>query len=167
MPRIARQPELLWNLQAVWLWNWIRRPKLLNGCPCRGWYASDRNQWWKGKTRFCLWVCPNLSEADLFYMYDVLEKYDVRSFNFCCLWSRCAYDQQGQLLSSPAKTDGILGLSNAAISLPSQLASHGIISNIVGHCFPREQGGKGYMFLGVDYVPRWGITWTSIRSGPE
>ncbi|CAD6249619.1 unnamed protein product [Miscanthus lutarioriparius] len=79
----------------------------------------------------------------------------------------CAYDQQGQLLSSPAKTDGILGLSNAAISLPSQLASHGIISNIVGHCFPREQGGKGYMFLGDDYVPRWGITWTSIRSGPD
>nr|CAD1826684.1 unnamed protein product [Ananas comosus var. bracteatus] len=35
----------------------------------------------------------------------------------------CAYDQQGQLLASPAKTDGILGLSSAKISLPSQLAS--------------------------------------------
>jgi hypothetical protein len=79
----------------------------------------------------------------------------------------CAYDQQGQLLSSPAKTDGILGLSSAAISLPSQLASHGIISNIFGHCITREQGGGGYMFLGDDYAPRWGMTWTSIRSGTD
>ncbi|KAF8729566.1 hypothetical protein HU200_017508 [Digitaria exilis] len=79
----------------------------------------------------------------------------------------CAYDQQGQLLSSPAKTDGILGLSSAAISLPSQLASHGIISNIFGHCITRERGGGGYMFLGDDYAPRWGMTWTSIRSGPD
>ncbi|RLN07804.1 hypothetical protein C2845_PM11G26120 [Panicum miliaceum] len=79
----------------------------------------------------------------------------------------CAYDQQGQLLSSPAKTDGILGLSSAAISLPSQLASHGIISNVFGHCITREQGGGGYMFLGDDYAPRWGMTWTSIRSGPD
>ncbi|CAN6246232.1 unnamed protein product [Urochloa humidicola] len=79
----------------------------------------------------------------------------------------CAYDQQGQLLSSPAKTDGILGLSSAAISLPSQLANHGIISNIFGHCITREQGGGGYMFLGDDYAPRWGMTWTSIRSSPD
>ncbi|KAF7090832.1 hypothetical protein CFC21_093525 [Triticum aestivum] len=79
----------------------------------------------------------------------------------------CAYDQQGQLLSSPAKTDGILGLSSAAISLPSQLASKGIISNIFGHCITRETNGGGYMFLGDDYVPRWGMTWAPIRGGPD
>jgi hypothetical protein len=79
----------------------------------------------------------------------------------------CAYDQQGQLLSSPAKTDGILGLSSAAISFPSQLASEGLIANVFGHCITRETATGGYMFLGDDYVPRWGMTWTSIRSGPD
>ena len=86
MPRVARRTELLWDLQAMWLWNWICRPKLFNGCPCKGWYASDRNQWWKGKARFCLWVCSDLSEASLFYMYGVSgKKIDVRSLNFCCV----------------------------------------------------------------------------------
>jgi hypothetical protein len=79
----------------------------------------------------------------------------------------CAYDQQGQLLASPAKTDGILGLSSAAISLPSQLARQGIISNVFGHCIMRERNGGGYMFLGDDYVPRWGMTWAPIRSSPD
>ncbi|MQM03276.1 hypothetical protein Taro_036048 [Colocasia esculenta] len=45
----------------------------------------------------------------------------------------CAYDQQGQLLASPAKTDGILGLSGAKVSLPSQLSDQHIIANVVGH----------------------------------
>ncbi|XP_035822773.1 aspartyl protease APCB1 isoform X1 [Zea mays] len=62
------------------------------------------------------------------------------------------------------KLDFVFG---AAISFPSQLASHGIIANVFGHCITREQGGGGYMFLGDDYVPRWGVTWTSIRSGPD
>jgi hypothetical protein len=68
-------------------------------------------------------------------------------------------------LSSPAKTDGILGLSSAAISLPSQLASKGIISNVFGHCITRDASGGGYMFLGDEYVPRWGLTWAPIRGG--
>ncbi|KAL5208604.1 hypothetical protein ABZP36_033039 [Zizania latifolia] len=79
----------------------------------------------------------------------------------------CAYDQQGQLLASPAKTDGILGLSSAAISFPSQLASQGIISNVFGHCITRDPSGGGYMFLGDDYVPRWGMTSAPVRSGPD
>lgn len=78
---------------------------------------------------------------------------------------RCAYDQQGQLLASPAKTDGILGLSSAKISLPSQLASQGIISNVIGHCITSEPNGGGYMFLGDDFVPPWGMTWVPARSG--
>lgn len=77
----------------------------------------------------------------------------------------CAYDQQGQLLASPAKTDGILGLSSAKVSLPSQLASQGIISNIIGHCITTEARGGGYIFLGDDFVPRWGVTWVPTLTG--
>lgn len=77
----------------------------------------------------------------------------------------CAYDQQGQLLASPAKTDGILGLSSAKVSLPSQLASQGIINNVIGHCITDEAHGGGYMFLGDDFVPRWGMTWIPTVNG--
>jgi len=77
---------------------------------------------------------------------------------------RCAYDQQGQLLASPAKTDGILGLSAAKVSLPSQLANQGIINNVVGHCITSEANGGGYMFFGDDFVPRWGMTWVPAIS---
>ncbi|KAH9778624.1 Aspartyl protease APCB1 [Citrus sinensis] len=62
----------------------------------------------------------------------------------------CAYDQQGLLLNTLVKTDGILGLSRAKVSLPSQLASQGIIKNVVGHCLTTNAGGGGYMFLGHD-----------------
>lgn len=79
----------------------------------------------------------------------------------------CAYDQQGKLLSSPANTDGILGLSNTAISLPTQLANQKIISNVFGHCITTDPSSGGYMFLGDDYIPRWGMTWVPIRNGPE
>uniref|UniRef100_J3MD53 Peptidase A1 domain-containing protein n=2 Tax=Oryza brachyantha TaxID=4533 RepID=J3MD53_ORYBR len=79
----------------------------------------------------------------------------------------CGYDQRGNLLSSPANTDGIIGLSNAAMSLPAQLASRGIISNVFGHCIAADPSNGGYMFLGDDYVPRWGMTWVPIRNGPE
>ena len=63
-------------------------------------------------------------------------------------------------------TDGILGLSNQALSLPTQLASRGIISNAFGHCMTRDPSGGGYLFLGDDYLPRWGMTWVPIRDGP-
>ncbi|KAJ9187297.1 hypothetical protein P3X46_002770 [Hevea brasiliensis] len=78
----------------------------------------------------------------------------------------CAYDQQGLLLNTLAKTDGILGLSNAKVSLPSQLASRGIINNVVGHCLTNDVGGGGYMFLGDDFVPRWGMAWVPMLNGP-
>ncbi|KAH9778620.1 Aspartyl protease APCB1 [Citrus sinensis] len=71
----------------------------------------------------------------------------------------CAYDQQGLLLNTLVKTDGILGLSRAKVSLPSQLASQGIIKNVVGHCLTTNAGGGGYMFLGHDLVPSWGIAY--------
>ncbi|KAG0458324.1 hypothetical protein HPP92_023481 [Vanilla planifolia] len=76
----------------------------------------------------------------------------------------CAYDQQGQFLSS-AKTDGILGLSNAKVGIPSQLASQGVINNVLGHCIAGGAKNGGYMFFGDEFVPRWGITWIPLQSG--
>ncbi|KAH9778623.1 Aspartyl protease APCB1 [Citrus sinensis] len=82
----------------------------------------------------------------------------------------CAYDQQGLLLNTLVKTDGILGLSRAKVSLPSQLASQGIIKNVVGHCLTTNAGGGGYMFLGHDLVPSWGarnsrVGWALFDTG--
>ncbi|XWS60936.1 hypothetical protein CRYUN_Cryun07bG0081600 [Craigia yunnanensis] len=74
----------------------------------------------------------------------------------------CAYDQQGILLNTLSKTDGILGLSRAKVSLPSQLASKGIINNVVGHCLATDVGAGGYMFLGDDFVPNWGMSWVPM-----
>ncbi|XP_024005944.1 aspartyl protease APCB1 isoform X1 [Eutrema salsugineum] len=74
----------------------------------------------------------------------------------------CGYDQQGLLLNTLLKKDGILGLSRAKISLPSQLASQGIISNVVGHCLPSDLNGEGYIFMGSDLVPLHGMTWVPM-----
>ncbi|VVB00810.1 unnamed protein product [Arabis nemorensis] len=74
----------------------------------------------------------------------------------------CGYDQQGLLLNTLLKTDGILGLSRAKISLPSQLASRGIISNVVGHCLASDLNGEGYIFMGNDLVPSHGMTWVPM-----
>ncbi|KFK36042.1 hypothetical protein AALP_AA4G070400 [Arabis alpina] len=74
----------------------------------------------------------------------------------------CGYDQQGLLLNTLLKTDGILGLSRAKISLPSQLASRGIISNVVGHCLASDLNGEGYIFMGDDLVPSHGLTWVPM-----
>lgn len=82
------------------------------------------------------------------------------------LFVRCAYDQQGLLLNTLVKTDGILGLSRAKVSLPSQLASQGIIKNVVGHCLTTNAGGGGYMFLGHDLVPNWGMAWVPMLDSP-
>ncbi|KAL3366614.1 hypothetical protein AABB24_011355 [Solanum stoloniferum] len=77
----------------------------------------------------------------------------------------CAYDQQGTLLNTLASTDGILGLSRAPISLPSQLASHGLINNVIGHCLRTDTNG-GYLFLGNDFVPQWRMSWVSMLNNP-
>ncbi|PPR85164.1 hypothetical protein GOBAR_AA35527 [Gossypium barbadense] len=78
----------------------------------------------------------------------------------------CAYDQQGILLNTLSKTDGILGLSKAKVSLPSQLASKGIINNVVGHCLATDVASGGYMFLGDDFVPNWGMSWVPMLGSP-
>lgn len=78
----------------------------------------------------------------------------------------CAYDQQGILLKSLAKTDGILGLSQGKISLPSQLASHGNIKNVVAHCLAPGAGVGGYVFLGNDFVPHQQMVWIPMLNSP-
>ncbi|RDY03694.1 Aspartyl protease APCB1, partial [Mucuna pruriens] len=74
----------------------------------------------------------------------------------------CGYDQEGLLLNTLAKTDGIMGLSRAKVSLPYQLANKGLIKNVVGHCLSNDAAGGGYMFLGDDFVPYWGMTWVPM-----
>lgn len=78
------------------------------------------------------------------------------------MFVRCAYDQQGILLNTLAKTDGILGLSRAKVSLPSQLASQGIINNVVGHCLNIDASSGGYMFLGDELVPYREMAWVPM-----
>lgn len=79
---------------------------------------------------------------------------------------RCAYDQQGVVLNSLTKTDGILGLSRAKVSLSSQLAGQKIINNVVGHCLTADAAGAGYMFLGDDFVPQRQLEWVSMLNIP-
>ncbi|XP_044476566.1 aspartyl protease APCB1 [Mangifera indica] len=79
----------------------------------------------------------------------------------------CAYDQQGLLLNTLVQTDGILGLSRAKVSLPSQLASQKFIDNVVGHCLDTDAGHGGYLFLGGDLVPNWGMTWVPMLDTPS
>lgn len=84
----------------------------------------------------------------------------IHSMNIFVL--RCGYDQEGSLLNTLSKTDGIMGLSRAKVSLPYQLASKGLIKNVVGHCLSSDAVGGGYMFLGDDFVPNWGMTWVPM-----
>lgn len=74
----------------------------------------------------------------------------------------CGYDQQGTLAQTPASTDGVMGLSSAKISLPSQLAKKGIVRNVIGHCLAGGSNGGGYLFFGDSLVPALGMTWTPI-----
>ena len=55
---------------------------------------------------------------------------------------RCAYDQEGDICHSPARTDGVLGLGPSPLSLPSQLAAAGLTANVFAHCI-RPAGASG------------------------
>eukprot|EP00250_Pteridium_aquilinum_P018451 c24091_g1_i3 orf=294-2030(+) len=78
----------------------------------------------------------------------------------------CGYNQQGSLAKSPTSTDGVLGLSSSAVSLPSQLAEQGLIKNIFAHCIAGDGGGGGYLFLGDKLLPSRGITWAPLLDKP-
>ncbi|KAG0460034.1 hypothetical protein HPP92_023162 [Vanilla planifolia] len=80
-------------------------------------------------------------------------------------WDSLCQEIQPRPILSSAKTDGILGLSNAKVGIPSQLASQGVINNVLGHCIAGGAKNGGYMFFGDEFVPRWGITWIPLQSG--
>lgn len=89
-----------------------------------------------------------------------------RSWGYTKAVFGCAYDQQGSLAKSPTPTDGVLGLSSSAVSLPSQLAEQGLIKNIIAHCIPADGSGAGYLFFGDKLLPSRGMTWAPLLGKP-
>jgi hypothetical protein len=79
----------------------------------------------------------------------------------------CGYDQRGALAQTPAMTDGVMGLSSSKIALPSQMASKGIVNNVIGHCLAGGSNGGGYLFFGDALVPALGMTWAPMMGKPE
>ncbi|GLJ25084.1 hypothetical protein SUGI_0479810 [Cryptomeria japonica] len=77
----------------------------------------------------------------------------------------CGYIQGGSLRQTQT-TDGVLGLSSAAASLPSQWEKQGLIKNVIGICI--TGGGKkgGYMFFGDELVPTSSMTWVPLFGRP-
>lgn len=111
--------------------------------------------------------------ADSGYSMGVLVKDNVRVFltNKTVLTTNsvfgCAYDQQGPLAASPARTDGVLGLGRGMASLPSQWAKQGLIKNVIGHCISGGGRDGGYMFFGDDLVSTWAMTWVPMVGRPS
>ncbi|XWS23715.1 hypothetical protein CRYUN_Cryun28dG0038900 [Craigia yunnanensis] len=60
----------------------------------------------------------------------------------------------------PPTTAGVLGLGKSTASISSQLNGMGITKNVVGHCLSGQ--GGGFLFLGADFVPKSGMTWTPM-----
>lgn len=78
----------------------------------------------------------------------------------------CGYDQGGPLATSPAPTDGLLGLSTSRASLPSQLAEQGLVKNVIAHCITGSGRGGGYLFFGDKLLPL-GISWAPMLGKPS
>ncbi|CAI5477187.1 unnamed protein product, partial [Closterium sp. Yama58-4] len=75
----------------------------------------------------------------------------------------CAYDQEGDLAVSPARSDGVLGLGPSNLSLPAQLSRAGAGRNVFGHCLDSAASGGGYFFIGDALLPST-LTWTPRAS---
>ncbi|KVI07831.1 Aspartic peptidase [Cynara cardunculus var. scolymus] len=129
-------------------------------------YKPARGNILSSKDSFCFDVqhsskagyCESCHQCD----YEIKYADHSSSLGHLLLCIRCAYDQQGILLNSLMKTDGILGLSRAKVSLPSQLAKQGIIDNVIGHCLTSDSTSGGYMFLGGDFVPQTKMSWVPM-----
>lgn len=143
----------------MWLWDRICRPQLFCWGSCKRYTSIGACKWDRNQVRCCFRV-----KLILYPLHcGLLLLYKVVSFGLSFV--SCAYDQQGTLLNTLANTDGILGLSRAPISLPSQLASHGFINNVIGHCLGTDTNG-GYLFLGNDFVPHWRMSWVPMLNAP-
>ena len=73
---------------------------------------------------------------------------------------RCGYRLQNRGPHPPPTTAGVLGLGKSKASISSQLSGMGITQNVVGHCLSGQ--GGGFLFLGADFVPKSGMTWTPM-----
>ncbi|KAE8716344.1 replication factor C 36 kDA family protein [Hibiscus syriacus] len=73
----------------------------------------------------------------------------------------CGYRLQNRGPHPPPATAGVLGLGRSKASISSQLSSMGVTRNVFGHCF-NDKGG--FLFFGADFVPKSGMTWTSMLS---
>ncbi|WRX31195.1 Xylanase inhibitor [Theobroma cacao] len=72
----------------------------------------------------------------------------------------CGYRLQNRGPHPTPTTAGVLGLGKSKASISSQLSGMGITKNVVGHCFSGR--GGGFLFLGADFVPKSGMTWTPM-----
>ncbi|XP_022768158.1 aspartic proteinase Asp1-like isoform X2 [Durio zibethinus] len=70
----------------------------------------------------------------------------------------CGYRLQSRS-PHPPTTAGVLGLGKSKASISSQLSGMRITKNVVGHCL---SGQGGFLFLGADFVPKSGMTWTPM-----
>ncbi|XVE95510.1 hypothetical protein REPUB_Repub02eG0103700 [Reevesia pubescens] len=71
----------------------------------------------------------------------------------------CGFRVQNRGPYHPPTTAGILGLGKSKASISSQLSGMGITQNVLGHCLG-VQGG--FLFLGADFIPKSGMTWTPM-----
>ncbi|XP_022753411.1 aspartic proteinase Asp1-like [Durio zibethinus] len=72
----------------------------------------------------------------------------------------CGYRLQNRGPHTPPTTAGVLGLGKSKASISSQLSGMGITKNVVGHCLSGQ--GGGFLFLGADFVPKSGMTWSPM-----
>ncbi|OMO94965.1 Peptidase A1 [Corchorus capsularis] len=72
----------------------------------------------------------------------------------------CGYRLQNRGPHAPPTTVGVLGLGKSKASIASQLSGLGVTRNVVGHCLSGH--GGGFLFLGADFIPKSGMTWTPM-----
>ncbi|CAN8275598.1 unnamed protein product [Cochlearia groenlandica] len=78
----------------------------------------------------------------------------------------CGYDQQNPGPHPPPPTAGILGLGRGKVSISTQLSNLGVTKNVIVHCL--SHNGKGFLSIGDEFVPSYGVTWTSFaRNSPS
>lgn len=74
----------------------------------------------------------------------------------------CGTTQSGNLLMSSRALDGLIGFGQAAVSIPSQLASMGKVGNRFAHCLQGDNQGGGTIVIGSVSEPN--ISYTPIVS---
>ena len=76
---------------------------------------------------------------------------------------RCGTTQSGNLLSSSRALDGLMGLGQAQISVPTQLATQRKVGQIFAHCLQGNDQGGGTFVIGTILEPN--ISYTPLIAG--